>query len=159
MSFLMVARLVSVLCTGLVAGILLGDRMGASLARPKLEPSSFVQFQQIQHVRFARMMPPLIVSAILSGSIWLFLTRSGAPRSEFWLVAAATAGVLLVLGLTLTVNVPINNQLMTWSVDSPPTNVRQLWAPWEQVHTIRTILAVCAFAFEVLGLNLSSLHA
>jgi hypothetical protein len=39
-------RFVTLLSTGLLAGILFGDRMGASLARPELSPSSFVTFQQ-----------------------------------------------------------------------------------------------------------------
>ncbi len=133
--------------------------MGASFARPMLGPSSFVQFQQIQHVQFARMMPPLMIAALLGCLTWLFAMRSEPTRTEFWLVAAAAGSILFIVVRTLTVNVPINNQLMTWSVDSPPTNVMQLWAPWERAHTLRTILAVCAFVLEVLALNLPSLHA
>ena len=43
-----VTRFVAVFSAGLIAGILLGDRMGASFARPAITPSSFVTFQQIQ---------------------------------------------------------------------------------------------------------------
>jgi hypothetical protein len=53
------------------------------------------------------------------------------------------------------VNVPINDQLMTWSMESPPANVRELWAPWERVHTIRTVLAIGAFILEAAALGIS----
>ena len=45
--------------------------------------------------------------------------------------------------LTRVVNFPINDALVTWNVTSPPANIRELWAPWEHVHTIRAALSVC----------------
>jgi hypothetical protein len=43
-------------------------------------------------------------------------------------------------------DVPVNEALMTWSVSSPPSNLMQLWFPWEQAHTIRTIVALIGFS-------------
>jgi hypothetical protein len=43
---------------------------------------------------------------------------------------------------------------MTWSIATPPDNLRELWAPWERVHTIRTIAAASAFLFEAVALAL-----
>lgn len=154
MPALTIARVMAVVSTGLFAGILLGDRAGATYARPHLSPSSFVQFQQIVHVHFVRLMPPLILTAILAGLIWLFLIRARWKDAEFWLVAAATGAVLLCLVLTRAVNVPVNEKLMTWSIAAPPGNLRDLWAPWERVHTIRTIAAACAFLLEAVAVGL-----
>lgn len=75
-------------------------------------------------------------------------------KPGFWLVAVATAAILFIFLMTLAVNVPINEQLMTWSVESPPANVRELWAPWERVHTIRTVAAIGAFILEAAALSL-----
>jgi len=135
----------AVICTGLFAGILLGDRAGATYARPQLSPSAFVQFQQIQHVHFVRMMPPLILAALLAGLIWLLVIRPSGRGAEFWLVAAATGAVLFCFLLTRAVNVPLNKQLMTWSIAAPPDNVRDLWTRWERAHTVRTTAALGAF--------------
>jgi len=154
MPALTTVRVITVVSTGLFAGILLGDRAGATYARPQLSPSSFVQFQQIVHVHFVRLMPPLILAAILAGLIWLLLIRARWRDAEFWLVAAATGAVLLCLILTRAVNVPVNEQLMTWTIATPPSNLRELWAPWERVHTIRTIAAASAFLFEAVALGL-----
>ena len=156
MKLLPAVRFFAIFASGLVAGILFGDRMGATFARPTLTPSAFVQFQQVLHVRFVPLMPILIAVAILASMTWLILLRHSLKTTRFALVASATIGMILVFALTRTVNVPINRLLMTWSVSAPPPNVMELWRPWEQAHTVRTITSVLAFALQLWALNLSS---
>jgi hypothetical protein len=66
------------------------------------------------------------------------------------------AGVLFCVLLTRLVNVPLNDQLVTWSVAFPPPNVHELWMPWEGAHAIRTVLAVAAFVLAVVALALAT---
>ena len=153
MTVLAVVRVVAVFSTGLLAGIFLGDRMGASFARPALSPSSFVKFQQIQHVHFVKMMPILMGIAILSSVAWLVLIWPGIGSAAFILLALGTLAYISVLVVTRTINVPINNQLMTWNAASPPPDVTEVWARWERVHTVRTCVAVVGFAFELLAFS------
>jgi uncharacterized membrane protein len=153
MNALVMVRVISILCTGLAAGIFLGHRVGVSLARPELSPSSFVQLQQIIHVHFVRMMPILMIGAVGASILWTILLRPHWTAVEFWLVSGASIAMVCTLVLTRAVNVPINEQLMSWSIQAPPANLMQLWAPWEKVHSIRTVLAIAAFAFEVVALS------
>ena len=153
MSVLAMVRMVAIFSSGVFAGILFGDRMGATFARPSLSPSSFLQFQRIQHVHFARMMPPLTLAAIASAVGWLIMVRAQWNSSQFSLVAMASGAMVLAAVLTFRVNIPINNQLMTWSVAAPPENMREIWNRWEKIHTIRTILWLSAFALEVIALG------
>jgi hypothetical protein len=153
MGVLAMVRMVAILSSGVFAGILFGDRMGATFARPSLSPSSFLQFQRIQHVHFARMMSPLTLAAIASAFGWLIMVRAQWNSSQFSLVAMATGAMVLAAVLTFRVNIPINNQLMTWSVAAPPENMREIWNRWEKIHTIRTILWLSAFALEVIALG------
>ena len=137
-----VVRFVAVFATGLLAGIFLGDRMGASFARPALSPSSFVKFQQIQHVHFVKMMPIFMGIAILSSITWLILLRS---RAGSWASPSSPWRRLRTFPLVCSRELstyPINDLLMTWNASSPPANVMEIWARWEQVHTLRTCLAV-----------------
>jgi uncharacterized membrane protein len=154
MTALGIARVIALLSCGLFAGILFGDRMGASFARPELSASSFVQLQQIIHAHFVRFMPLLLLTAIVAGLAWLILVRSRRGSAEFWLLAAAAVAMISVAVLTRTINVPINDQLMTWSIQSPPPNIREIWSRWEMVHTVRTILWLGAFAAEVVALGI-----
>jgi uncharacterized membrane protein len=155
MNLLPIVRFVAVLATGLLAGIFLGDRMGLGFARPALPATSFVQLQQIQHVHFVRMMPVLQIAALLSTLTWLFLLRSDVRSSQFVMVALAAICLLVVFGLTMAINVPINNTLMTWNAAAPPGDAMEIWKRWEQVNTVRAIIAPIGFALQVLGLILA----
>jgi uncharacterized membrane protein len=125
--------------------------MGASFARPALSSSGFVTFQQIQHVHFVTMMPILIGAAVVSTAAWLVLIRSRIGSGEFVFLALAAAALAAVIVVTRTVNVPINDRLMTWTAASPPPEMREIWARWEQAHTVRTVLAAAAFFLELLA--------
>jgi uncharacterized membrane protein len=154
MDVLVIVRAFAVVCTGLLAGIYLADRMGASYARAELNASSFVQYQQIVHVHFAKVLPFIVIAAVLTSIAWVFLVRAQWGGAEFWLIAIATCSIILAAVLTRTVNVPLNDQLMTWSIADPPTNLRELWTPWETINTIRTFLAMGAFVLQAIALVL-----
>lgn len=64
--------------------------------------------------------------------------------------------MVFVVVLTRAVNVPLNDQLMAWEIAAPPSNLRELWAPWERAHVIRTAAAVVAFVLAVLALALKA---
>ena len=155
MNLLPIVRFIALVATGLLAGIFLGDRMGLGFARPALPASSFVQLQQIQHVHFVRMMPVLQIAALLSTLTWLFLLRSDVRSSQFAVVALAAICLLVVFGLTMAINVPINNTLMTWNASAPPGDAMEIWKRWEQVNTVRAIISPIGFALQVLGLILA----
>jgi len=148
-----IARIVALVCTGLAAGIFLGHRAGVSLAMPQLSPSSFVQLQQTIHKTFARMMPVLVIGAVLGSALWAVFLRGQWQTGEFWLVSGASLAMVCTLAMTLAVNVPINKQLMTWNASSPPSEWSTVWAPWERIHSIRTVLAIAAFTAEVVALS------
>lgn len=153
MKIINTSRVVAVVCTGLYAGIIFGDRMGASYARPALSVADFIRFQQIQHVHFKPLLLPLVVGALLGGLVWIWSLRCRWRTAEFWLVATGTAAMVVAAALTRIVNFPINDALMTWIATAPPPNVRDLWAPWEKVHTVRAMLSVLAFILHVLALR------
>jgi uncharacterized membrane protein len=154
MDMLIIVRAVAAVCIGLLAGVFLGHRAGAQYALQKVSPSSFVQFQQVVHAHFVRFMPPLVLTALLAALAWLVMVRTRWISAEFWLVAASTCGIALIAALTRIVNVPINNRLMTWDIAAPPSNLREMWAPWDRVNTIRAFVATAVLIFEAVALSL-----
>jgi uncharacterized membrane protein len=154
MGFLTIVRVLAVTSVGLLAGIYLGHRMGVQYALPELSDSSFVQLQKIIHVHYVRFMPVMVLTALASSILWLITIRSQWRTTEFRLVAVALAAILLVAAMTRAVNVPLNNQLMTWDTAAPPANLRELWAPWDRVNTFRSLAATGALLLEVIALSL-----
>jgi uncharacterized membrane protein len=154
MNLLMIVRVIAIVCVGLVAGIYFGYRAGAYYALQELSPSSFVQFQQVLHVYFMKFMPPLLLTALVAAVVWLVMVRSQRTSPEFWLIAVSAVGIALIAAMTRAVNVPLNNLLMTWSIANPPGNLRELWAPWDRVNTIRTLLATGVLVLEAVAMSL-----
>ena len=70
---LTMVRVVAPVSAGLLAGIFLGHRAGVHYALPQLNASSFVQLQQIIHVRYVKFMPPLVLTALLLEMVALSL--------------------------------------------------------------------------------------
>ena len=151
-----IARVVALICTGLVAGIFLGHRAGVSRAVPILSPSSFIHLQQTIHKTFARMMPVLVIGSVLGSVLWAVVLRACWRTAGFWLVFGASLMMVCAATMTRAINIPLNNRLMSWSADAPPSDLRAVWARWEQIHSIRTVLALVAFTAEVIALGLFS---
>lgn len=143
-------RFLQLLSAGLYTGVLLGDRIGVTPIRPQLPASSFVLYQQQLHLKFVILMPVLLITSLLSGLVSLLLLRRNYQSKTFILTALATLCTLSVIVITRMVNVPVNEALMTWQASAPPPNVMELWAPWEQVHTIRSIISVVGFSSLIL---------
>ena len=81
MKVIAIGRIIAIFSSGLLAGILFGDRLSATFAQPSLSPPSFVQFQQIQHAHFARMLLPLTLGAKAGRLVWLMVVRAREPFS------------------------------------------------------------------------------
>jgi len=153
---MLVVRLIAVVSTGLYAGILFGDRLGATYSRAALSPEAFVIFQQVQHVHFKPVLMPLTLLTLVSSVLWVGLAARRPRGLGFWLAALAALAVVAAFAVTRVVNFPINDALMTWSAASPPGDLRKLWAPWEQAHTLRVALALSAFALQACSLTLAA---
>lgn len=147
MKALFCGRMLATLGIASLAGIYLGDVVGVAHARASLDAGSFVQMQQAIHVRFVRMMPPLILACVLGHGLWLWALRKQAGSIQFRLVLLALLGVIASAAMTRWINVPLNQALMSWSAASPPSNLHQLWQPWERVNLLR--LAASVFGLVV----------
>ena len=154
MSVLAMVRVFAILSSGLMAGLMFGDRMGPAFARRTLNASIFLQQQQIIHFHYIRLLPVLSLGSIAGALAWLVLMRARWNGVEFCLVALAAVSIASAAALTLRVNFPINAQLKAWSVAGPPDNWKEIWSPWEKAHTIRTFLWVGAFVLEVAALSI-----
>jgi uncharacterized membrane protein len=149
MDVLPILRAIAVISCGLMTAILFGDRMGPGIARRTMSASSFVQHQQIIHNHYKKLMPVLSMASLFGGLGWLFLVRSRWSTLQFYLLALAMAAIVIATALTVRVNFPINDQLMTWSAATQPDNMREIWSRWENAHTVRTILWLATFVLEV----------
>ena len=143
-------RVVAILFAGLMTGLLFGDWLGPSFARSEMPLPGFVQFQQIIHYNYLRVLPGVSLVALLASISWLVLVRH--HRVEFRILLFATLAIAVGFAITIIYNVPVNDLLETWNYNSPPSNARELWQPWESAHIVRTVFWGVGFVLEILAL-------
>jgi hypothetical protein len=139
-----------------MAGILLGDLLGPASAREQISASALVELQQLIHSQYVRVLPFLVLASIGSTGLWLFLARTRSTTGELRLVAVALGAAIAAFAITIAVNTPINEQLMTWSATAPPADIREIWGRWERAHAVTDVLWLAAFSLEVIALVLGS---
>jgi len=147
-----VTRIVAVLCSGMMAGLLFGDWLGPSFARSAMSASSFVQFQQIVHINYLRTLPALSTIAVVAPIVWLILLRTRRNSAEFKILLGAVVTLAIGYTITFVFNVPVNNQLETWDFAAPPANAREIWSHWEKAHVVRTVFWMVGFFLEIVAL-------
>ena len=96
-------------------------------------------------------LPTIVVLGLLFTAVASFQARN--DRAVFSLLVTACLCVLAVGLITRFGNIPINNQMLTWNIDSPPADWLTLAKEWWRFQTARVILqtaALCLVSWAVL---------
>jgi uncharacterized membrane protein len=107
--------------------------------------------EKMQHaIRvFTMPLPIIVILGALFTIAAAFLARFERPN--FYLLIAASVCMIAVALITRFGNIPINNQIVAWSINSPPSNWADLAQKWWQLQTVRTVLAMGGLSFLILG--------
>ena len=96
-----------------------------------------------------RVMPFWYAGAVVLGAVWAVLVW-GAPGTLPVVVATALLVAAVVASVTLLV--PINDRVKTWSAGDAPADWRAQVGRWDRLHHGRVALLVVAFALVAVGL-------
>jgi len=138
------AMFVSLIVVGLVAGIFLATQLGQLRVQNALDARDFTLVKHSFEVALGKVMPVLVIAAGVSIALLVFLLRSSGPR-----VIAVVLALILWAGViiaTLVFNAPVNALAVEWNPEAPPANWEELRDQWHRGQTIRTPLAIAAFA-------------
>jgi uncharacterized membrane protein len=138
------AMFVSLVVVGLVAGIFLATQLGQLRVQNTLDARDFTLVKHSFEVAVGKVMPVLVIAAELSIAPLIFLLRSSGP--PFLAVVLALILWAGVITATLVYNAPVNALAVEWSPEAPPANWEELRDKWHRGQTIRTPLAIVAFA-------------
>jgi uncharacterized membrane protein len=69
----------------------------------------------------------------------------------FYLSVTACLLIVIALLITLLVEVPIDNQIRTWTADTVPDDWTTLRARWQAFHTAKTFLSLASLASLILA--------
>lgn len=159
MIFYQLIQIVAVLLTGLAAGLFYSYACSVTGGLGKLSDREYLlAFQSIDNVIlnawfFTSFMGNLVVLPLAT---WRSYHMSDS--FSFWLLLGVTiVYVIGVFGVTMVGNVPLNNMLKDFDVNtaSPQAlfSLRERFeAPWNKLNLIRTIAAILSFLLAILSL-------
>src|SRR5262245_57131230 len=141
---LKLAQFSTIILFALVMGVFWGTWFALSRSIVAFRPQTFLDIGQTAIRNLAVPMSILMPLALVSALILLALL----PRRSMAFALAVSGFVLMACALvvTLTVEVPIDNQIKVWSVSTLPADWQTLRDRWEFYHALRTFLSIAALA-------------
>ena len=157
-----IAQFINLFLLTLVAGVFWGTWFSLSRSIASISPSTFLEVGRTMIANLGGPMSVLMPAALLSTLPVLFLLfRQRLMRA----LVLASAGLLLfiaALTVTLAVNVPIDEEINRWTLDTFSSDWTATRDRWQVFHTIRTFASLaglgCMIASVLDGRDRNGLH-
>ena len=94
----------------------------------------------------------IIMPAALLFLLWSMWSSYKTNKTVFWLFTISFVLMVVTLIITVAIEVPIDNQIKNWTVETVPANWTSLRQTWDEFHTIRTFTSIGSFGFYVGGM-------
>jgi uncharacterized membrane protein len=138
------AQATTIVLFALVMGVFWGTWLSLSRTMSELSAQTFVAVGHQMIRNLAVPMSILLPISLLSALVTLALLWPGGRTAALWWLLAGFVLMVGALLVTLVVEVPIDNQIKTWTAATLPADWRSIQARWETFHTIRTFLSIAA---------------
>jgi len=147
---LKIGKLISIFLCALVTGVFWGPWLGLSRSIATFKPEVFLAIGHRMIGNLAPVMPFLMPAATLS-IIPVLVLSFNQHQQTFYLTLAGFLLFIAALLVTLIVEVPIDNQIKTWTIATLPNNWEQLRDPWEKSHVIGTAASIAGLALLLIA--------
>src|SRR2546421_5559814 len=141
-------QFITLVLVALVAGVFWGPWLGLSRSIDAFTPETFLAIGRTMIGNLAPVMPVLMLLAAAS-QLALLVLLYRQRSTGFPAVAIGFALFLTALLVTLLIEVPLDNQFKTWTLDSMPANWMELRDKWERFHVIRTFSVLVGMAMVI----------
>ena len=147
---LKIALFINIMLFALVMGVFWGTWISLDPAHLTYGAATFLDVGNTMIANLAPTMPFFVIISLLSSLPVLY----GQYRQKNKGFYFSLIGFLLMLTATITtlaVNVPIDNEIKTWTISTIPANWKEIWSHWAAYHTFRTFFSISALGFAVTG--------
>jgi uncharacterized membrane protein len=127
-----------------------GPWVALSRSISTFQPDVFLQVVHRMTRNMAPVMTILMPAALASIVPVLFLSFSD-PTRTFYLTLAGFAFFIVALLVTMLVEVPIVQQIETWTVSTLPANWQALRDRWGAFHVIRIVASIAGLVLLVIA--------
>src|SRR5262245_50813421 len=136
---------VHVFLFALVVGVFWGTWFSLSRSMSSITASTFLEVGHTMIANLGGPMAVLMPATLLSAGPVLVATGRRHRRASFSLVLVGVALLVVALIITLSVNVPIDDAIAAWTVDTLPSDWTDIRNRWEAYHAARTFISLAGF--------------
>jgi len=138
---LKLTNFVALFLLALVAGVFWGTWFTLTRSIETFSPAEFIHIGKtiIANVAWPMriLMPACILFMVLAAGLYPEKKSPG-----FFLNVAACLLIIVALLITLLVEVPIDNQIKTWTAETTPSDWEAIRERWQYFHTARTFVSL-----------------
>lgn len=134
----------------LITGVFWGTWFSLSRSIESIDPATFLVIGKTIIKNLAVPMAILMPVTILLILIILFIIKRKRSK-EFYFTLVCLLLLITAMLITVLVEVPIDNKIKMWTIQTLPGNWKVLRHRWEVFHTIRTFLSIASFCFLILA--------
>ncbi|GAB3018951.1 hypothetical protein GCM10027051_25020 [Niabella terrae] len=135
----------------LVTGIFWGTWFSLSRTMHHLPPDYFITIGKEIMANVAVPMSVMMPASIICLLLLLFSTWK-TKALYFYCILTSLVLFILALIITLTIEVPIDNQIKTWNANNLPADWAEIRDHWQLFHTLRTFLTLFCSSIFILAL-------
>ena len=144
--------------TGLMAGLFFAWSCSVTIGLARLSNTEYLSAMQSLNRAIQN---PLFFACFFGAAILLpvstFMHYSQASTNQFWLLLSATSIYLIgVMGVTIFGNIPLNNMLDSFAIQSGTVGEIALTRtkfelPWNRLNNIRTVASTASLVLVILA--------
>jgi uncharacterized membrane protein len=148
---------ITLVLTALVTGVFWGTWFTLTRSLDTFSPAEFIHIGKtiIGNVGtpMSILMPATLAAMLLAIFLAFRVRWTDARNRELrpYLYIASFLLMIVTLVITLTVLVPIDGQIASWTPETIPSNYPELRGTWDSYHTARTFTSIASFAAFALG--------
>ena len=143
-------ELISIIFSALTAGMFHGPWIALSRSMKTFSPEVFLEIVDRMNRNMAPVMTVLMPGTMLSIIPVILLSYRQRPM-VFYLSTVALLLFLIALLVTVVIEVPIVQQIVTWTPSTLPKNWQQLRDRWMKFHVLRVIAGIASLIFLLVG--------
>jgi uncharacterized membrane protein len=139
------AHFLSIMLYALVAGVLWGTWLSLARTMTEYDAATFLADGKHMIANLATIMPVLMIATgVTTLVVVILLFRRSAAAG--WTALAGLLALVAVIVVTLAVEVPIDDQIKTWTNATLPPDWEEIRSRWANFHTLRTFLSLAGLA-------------
>ena len=141
-------ELITAILLTLVTGVFWGTWFSLSRTMHVLSSDIFITIGK-EIMKNVAVTMSIIMPASIAGMLVLLIGSWKVRTVYFYCILAALILFIIALIITLAIEVPIDNQIRTWTATAIPADWQDIRDRWERYHTIRTFLSLASISFFI----------